>query len=74
VIHLGEPVDNSKDHGAAFHLGKTFDEVHGYVTPNRCGHVQGLQKTNMVEVLGLVALTDDTTLDELTHELGGAGL
>jgi hypothetical protein len=33
-----------------------------------------LQKTNRVEVLGLVALTDNTTLDELTHELGGAGL
>jgi hypothetical protein len=67
VRHLGEAVDDREHNRLAADLGKSFNEIHGNVAPDRLRHIKGLEQTGGVQMISFIALAHRAAPDVLAH-------
>src|SRR3978361_831068 len=63
VPHLGQPINDYPDLGEAIRFRESHNEIHRNSLPRLVRDVQGLQKTVLLLVTGLVPLANITTPD-----------
>jgi hypothetical protein len=64
---LQKPVDHRQDDRLAIDVGKSLHKIHGDVSPHRVRYVQWLQKTDRVQLFGLVPPARLTSAHKLRH-------
>jgi len=67
MSRLREPIHHCQDHHLAVHLGKSLNEVHGHIRPDRRRDPQWLKKASRVEMLTLVTLANGARPNEVLN-------